>query len=121
MGLLSKFRPKKGANIREEVVEHLTDFLNTKRNFGAYPKDYGIDSYIYLGTDHQVMMQLISDVRTGLEKYEKRVQDVVIEPTPQPNSFVLAFRISCKIEEISYQFQLSFQNQKNLFHLEAAK
>ncbi len=121
MGLLNKFRSIKRPSFKEEIVEHLVDFLNTKRNFGAYPADYGIDSYIYLGTDQQVILQLIADVRAGLAKYEKRVHDVDIQPVSNENSSILSFRIQCKIEKVPHFFQLSFSNQKNLYHLEATK
>lgn len=119
MGLLSKFRKtEKRATLEEDVFEHLTDLLNTKKNLGCYPFDYGIDSYVYLGTDKNIALQLAADIKSGLEQFEKRVRDIDIQPVNSENSFLLAFKISCKIEKNSYSFQLSFHNQKNMFKLE---
>lgn len=121
MGLLNKFRTNKKSTLTEDVIEHLTDFLNTKRNFGAYPVDYGIDSYIYLDSGSKVLLQLIADVRMGLEKYEKRVSDIQIEPAASQQSSLVAFKIECKIEQITHAFHLSFHHQTNQFNLEAKK
>lgn len=120
MGLLNKFRPNEKKNLKEEVFEHLTDFLNTKRNLGIYPEDYGIDSYIYLGSDNTIILKLISEIKIGLEKYEKRVQDIDIQPISNESSFHLSFIIKCKIEKKSYAFQLSFHPQRKMFNLETA-
>ena len=118
MGLLHKFRnTTKKTNLHEEVFEHLSDFFNTKRGLGIYPVDYGINSYLYLASGPQFMQELISDIKSGLEKYEKRIRDIEIEPVQSANSFVVSFRVKFKMEERFYSLQLSFNNQKNLFNL----
>ena len=119
MGLLNKFRTnEKKKSLKEEVVEHLIDFLNTKKNLGIFPLDFGIDSYEYLNSGNQVIKQMMSDMKSGLEKYEKRVNNIEIEPISKENCFLLAFRITCKIEQISYSFQLSFHQQNKSFNIE---
>lgn len=119
MGLIEKFRKKeKTKEVQEEVIEHLADFLNTKRNFGAYPKDYGIDSYIYIGSGNQTVLKIIADIKRGLEKYEKRIQDIEIAHIPTDNSLQFSFLITCKIQADALSFQLSFHHQKNFYKTE---
>ena len=105
--------------MKDEIVEHLSDFLNTKKNLGIYPYDYGIDSYVYLGTDNRVAMQMIEDIKTGLTKYEKRVSDVDIQIVTSESTFLLSFVIKCNIEKSPYAFHLSFHHQKKEFNFEA--
>lgn len=121
MGLLNRFRKQNTrSHYKDEVVEHLTDLLNTKREFGSWPKDYGLDSYIYLGSNNKVVLQIISDISTCLEKYEKRLQQVEIVHVPTENSFVRSFIIKCKIENNPCSFHLFFDstNKKNPYSLE---
>lgn len=87
---------------------------------GTYPLDYGIDSYVYLGSGNQIILQLTAEIKAGLMKYENRVRDIDIQPIQNENCFLLSFRIKCKIEEISYAFQLSFHHQNKKFNLEIA-
>lgn len=119
MGLLRKFRKEKKISYKDEVLEHLSDFLNTRKNSGTYPLDYGVDSYVYLGTDKKVEQQIISDIKTGLDRFEKRVHGVEIKSLPSENCFLLSFMIQCKIEDTAFVFQLSFHHQKNAFNVEA--
>lgn len=121
MGLLNKFRKDtRRVSIKEEIFEHLTDFLNTKRNLGVYPIDYGIDSYAFLGSDKKIFLQFVSDIKGGLEKYEKRVRDVEVDSVPNSSSVLLSFRIRCTIEEIPHTFQLSFHQHKHIFNWESS-
>ncbi|MCE5318040.1 MAG: GPW/gp25 family protein [Parachlamydia sp.] len=120
MGLLDKFKKtSKKRSVKEEVVEHLTDFLNTRRNMGTYPADYGIETFVDLGTDKYIVLKIVADIKNGLEKYEKRIHDVEINSIPSESSFHLAFRISCKIQDFSYAFQISFHSQNKIFQLES--
>lgn len=120
MGLLNKFRKhEEKLNYQQEILEHVCDLLNTKKKFGVYPLEYGIDSYVYMGSDKKIVMEIIADIKGNLEKYEKRLQCIEIQSVPSPNRFLLSFLIKCKIEENPYSFHLSFHHQKNLFHLEA--
>lgn len=119
MGLLDKFRKNsKKRSIKEEVVEHLADFLNTRRNVGSFPADYGIEPFVDLGKDKCFTLKIIADIKNGLQKYEKRIQEIEVTSFPSESSFHMAFRISCKIEERSYAFQVSFHSQNKIFQLE---
>lgn len=121
MGLLDKFRiSSKKRSIKEEVLEHLTDYLNTRRCLGIYPLDYGIDSFVDLGKEKFIILKIIADIKTGLQKYEKRIQELEVTSFPSESSFHLAFRISCKIEDRSYAFQVSFHSQNKIFQLESS-
>ncbi len=68
MSFLSKFRKQKVNNdYKDEIFEHLCDLLNTKRGYGSYPRDLGLDSYIYLGSDRKIILQIIEDIKTCLK------------------------------------------------------
>jgi predicted component of type VI protein secretion system len=118
MGLLNQFREKK-LNRKDEVIEHLVDFLNTKKFSGSFPLDYGIESYVYLGSSNRALMQFMSDLKADLEKFEKRLKDIEITNIPSESSFLLCFSIKCHIEETPFSFQISFSHQKNSFQLES--
>lgn len=119
MGLLNKFRKHdKQPDRKEEILENLCDLLNTKKEFGGCQKDFGLDSYVYLGTTKKITFQIISDIKSSFEKYEKRISDVQVEHIPNENKFFLSFLIRCKIEEKLCSFHLSFNHQKNLFKVE---
>src|SRR5215208_1745035 len=99
MSILSKFRQeKKKSDFRDNIFEHLCDLLNTKRGFGSYPKDLGLDSYVYLGSDRKIILQITEDVKTCFEKYEKRISHIEVIPITSESRFFLSFIIKCKIE-----------------------
>lgn len=119
MSLLSKFRKEKGkTNDREEIVEHLCDLLNTKRGYGSYPHDLGLGSYIYLGSDRKIILQIKKDIEACFEKYEKRVRQVEVVHVPTESHFYLSFVIKCKIENKAFSFRLSFHQQNKSYSLE---
>ncbi len=119
MGLLSKFRKqKKQSNYKEEILENLNDLLNTKMGFGSYPKDLGLDSYIYLGSDRKIVLQIIADIKTCLEKYEKRIHQLEVIHVPSENHFFVSFVIKCKIDSRPCSFHLSFHQKNKSYSLE---
>lgn len=121
MSLLNKFRPPKSTNSMKAIIEHLNDLLNTKREFGNYPRDYGLDSYIYLGSNEKIILKIIDDIHDCLNKYEKRVSDVEVIHMNTEDPFTRTFLITCKIEAQHYSFHLSFQAQKHFYQLEAVE
>jgi predicted component of type VI protein secretion system len=119
MSILSKFRQdKQKSHFRENIFEHLCDLLNTKRGYGSYPKDLGHDSYIYLGSDRKIVLQIIQDVKNCFEKYEKRISHVEVIPKTSAGSFFLSFIIKCKIESKACSFSLCFQRQNKFYSIE---
>lgn len=119
MSILSKFRrEKQKSHFRDNIFEHLCDLLNTKKGFGSYPKDLGLDSYIYLGSDRTIILQIIKDVKSCFEKYEKRISHVEVTPRASEGRFFLSFIIKCKIENKPCSFQLSFHQQNKSYSIE---
>ena len=119
MSLLDKFRPLK-KDLIEEIVEHICDLLNTKKGFGVYQEDFGIDSYIHFGSDQIANKKIIDDIKRCLETYEKRIKIEEIEAVPSDNLFFLSFSIKCKIQNSPYTLQIAFHQQKKIFEKEVA-
>lgn len=116
MSLLNKFRknlPIK--SFEEEIIDHICDLLNTKRTFGSYLKDYGLDSYIYLSSYNGIKKQIMLDIKNCLEKFETRIKILEIQPVPCKDLFLLSFIIKCRIQEKTHSLQLSFHQQKHQF------
>lgn len=119
MSLLDKFRKHKGVvNYKREILENLCDLLNTKRGYGSYPKDLGLDSYIYLGTDKKIILQMTADIKTCFKKYENRIQEIEVVPIPNESPFFISFDIKCHINDSPYSLRLSFNHKQNLYSLE---
>ena len=103
MSILNKFRQKKQhTSFKDNILENLCDLLNTKKGFGSYPKDLGLDSYVYLGSDRKIMLNIIEDVKSCFSKFETRIDDVEVIPIASKNRFFLSFssNVQWKIEHI---------------------
>lgn len=119
MTFLNKFREdKKKGNEKDNIVEHLTDLLNTKKRFGSFLNDFGLDSYIYAGADPKAVILIAKDIKRSFEKYEKRIKDVEVSHIPNEKRFFLSFVIKCKIENNVHSFHLSLNQQNKFYHLE---
>lgn len=119
MSILNQFRQdKRRTHFRENIFENLCDLLNTKKGFGSYPQDLGLDSYVYLGSDKKIILQIIQDVKSCFEKYEKRIGHVEVIPKANGGSFFLSFIIKCKIESKACSFSLSFHRQNKFYSIE---
>ncbi|MGH2612793.1 MAG: GPW/gp25 family protein [Rhabdochlamydiaceae bacterium] len=116
MSLLSHFRKgeKKRTEV-EEIFESICDLLNTRRTFGSYQKDLGLDAYVYLSSNNELAKQIVQDIKDCIKKYEKRVIVHDVLPMSTDNIFLLSFVIKCKIRETDHSFHLSFHHQKKLF------
>jgi predicted component of type VI protein secretion system len=121
MSLLNKFRSiitKK--DLKEEIVEHICDLLNTKKGYGVYQEDFGIDSYFHIGSDKTINKKIIDDIKRCLEKFEKRIKVQEITAVPSGNIFFLSFLINCKIQNVPHTFQIAFHQHKKTFEKEIA-
>ena len=119
MSFLNKFRQQKNCkSVKDDILEHLCDLLNTKKGFGSYPADLGLDSYVYLGSDRKIMLQIIADIKICFEKYEKRVRQIEIMTVPSQSRFFLSFVIKCKIDNKACSFHLSFHQQNKSYQIE---
>lgn len=116
MGLLDKFRTHSHKkNIKEEIIEHINDLLNTKKTFGTYQKDFGLDNYVYISSNKQINKQIVQDIKECLKKFEKRIKIEDVISVPNHNPFFLSFFIQCKIEQASHVFVVSFHQHKKNF------
>jgi predicted component of type VI protein secretion system len=116
VGLLEKFRSREKKELKEEIIEHIYDLLNTKKMFGTYQKDFGLDNYVYIGTNKLINKQIIQDIKECLKKFEKRITLEEVTSLPNQDPFILSFLIHCKVENASHVFLISFHHQKKTFH-----
>lgn len=118
MSLLDKFRQKKqGRDVSDNLLEHLSDLLNTKRGFGSYPHDLGLDSYVYLGSDKKITLQIMEDIKHCFAKYEKRVSHLEVVPIESKSRFFLSFLIKCKVSNQACSFHLNFHQQNKSYQI----
>lgn len=119
MGFFNKFI-KEGVkkSDHEEILDSICDLLNTKISFGAYQKDLGMNTYIYLSSNSTVSKQIIQDIKHCLEKYETRITILDIRPAPSKDALSLGFVIQCKIQKNPHAFHLAFQSQQKQFNKE---
>ncbi|MBS0615343.1 MAG: GPW/gp25 family protein [Verrucomicrobia bacterium] len=116
MSFFNKFKkmsPPK--SLQEDIFDSICDLLNTKVTFGAYQKDLGMETYVYLSSSSEISKQIIKDIRTCLEKYETRITITDVQPMPPKGDMYLGFMINCKIQKSSHTFQLAFQPQHKQF------
>jgi predicted component of type VI protein secretion system len=119
MSLLNKFRANDAKkDLKEEIFEHICDLLNTKKGFGTFESDIGLDSYIYLGTGKTVNKKITDNIKECLEKYEKRLKIEEVITVPNTNPFFLSFVINCFIENAPHSFEISFHHQRQSFNRE---
>jgi predicted component of type VI protein secretion system len=121
MSLLNKFRSivaKKA--LTEEIIENICDLLNTKKGYGTFQKDLGIDSYIHPGTDNVLHKKIIEEIEQCITKYENRIQIEEILPLPNPSPFFYSFVIKCKIQRVSHDLRIAFHTQHRSFEKEIA-
>jgi predicted component of type VI protein secretion system len=121
MSLLNKFRLLIGKkDLKEEIIEHICDLLNTRKGFGTYRDDLGLDAYIYMGSNNSVSKKIIQDIKQCLEKFENRIQIEDIQSVSNDSPFFLSFLIKCKIQNVSHSFQIAFHHQNKSFDKEIA-
>ncbi len=121
MSLLNKFRSiiaKK--DLTEEIIENICDLLNTKKGYGTFQSDLGIDSYIHTGTDNILHKKIIEEIERCITKYENRIQIEEITPLDNPNPFFYSFVIKCKIQKVPHALRIAFHTQHRSFEKEIA-
>ena len=112
MGLLNSFRTANNRpNLLQEVVEHVSDLLNTKKTFGSYSKDLGLSDCD--GSLQQIVKQLIEDMRRCLETFEPRIQVIDIQPSVTKKPFLLSFIIRFTLNRSAHAVHLSFQGKED--------
>lgn len=120
MSFLNKFRAndtkKKGIDL---VIDHINDLFSTKKTFGTWDNDFGLDNYSYPGSREEIGERIIKDIQNNLERFEKRVQVVEIIPITSENPLSYSFQIKCVIEEIVHFLVLSFNHHPKSFNVEA--
>lgn len=116
MSLLNHFRKNREMWTEvEEIFESICDLLNTRRGYGAYQKDLGLDAYLNLSSNNQLAKQIVLDIKNCIGRYEKRVVVTEVLSVSNNNIFLLSFLIKCKVRDKSHEFHLSFNCQKNCF------
>lgn len=120
MSFLNKFRTndgkKKGIDL---VIDHINDLFSTKKTFGTWDNEFGLDNYCYPGSREEIGEKIIQDIQNNLERFEKRIQVVEIKPITNENPLCYTFQIKCIIEEIVHFLILSFHHHTKSFNVEA--
>ncbi len=114
MALFEKFSFKHDGRYMDEKIEHiienLNNILNTKRNFGAFIRDFGIrDMNEYTNRD-QISLAVMEEVKSNIEKFEPRVKLINMEIGEDDNPFYLSFKIDCIVLETKKTLRMIFDS-----------
>ena len=72
IGLLNHFRNQPFKTTEEEVLHSLTCLLNTKKSFGAWQKELGLEDYSHGNNSNEILQKMAEDISTTIKTYEKR-------------------------------------------------
>lgn len=119
MGLLNKFRlDRDKRSLDKEVVEHLIALLNTKQEFGAWQKGFGMGSYSNGKSRTDIINEVIADLKYNIETYEKRIRLVTIDVIDSDNIFNLRFQITCQLGERFHSYYIGFKKNPSTIEIE---
>ena len=118
MGLLNKFR-KEGSkkDYQQEIVENLTAIFNTKQTFGAWQRGLGLKSYCNGKSRNDLIEEIVLDVKTNIEQFEKRVQLIDIKVVDNKGLFNLNLQINCRAGGQFHAFYLGFKRFEDLIEV----
>lgn len=97
------------------IVENLNNILNTKKKYGSFITDLGIDDLNEFRSQEDMVAIVIQEVKKSIEQYEPRVELLGIEPQKNDSSFVLSFKIDCMVRRNSESLHLVFDTLFNKF------
>lgn len=122
MGLLNKFRKDgKKKDYEEEVVSNLTSLFNTKRYFGAWQRELGLQNYGNINSYKGTIKEIISDIQYNIRHYERRIELLSIESMESDTPFTLRFQIKCKLGGKFHSFYVGFTNCQKTVLVEEEK
>lgn len=120
MGLLNKFRKEgKKKDYEQEVIGNLVSLFNTKESFGAWQKGFGLKSYCLGKSRHQMIEEIIVDMKYNIEQFEKRIQVMEIQAINSENILNLHFQIKCQLGGQFHSFYIGF-NPPNPVQIEVS-
>lgn len=117
MGLLNKFRKQRVVSLEEEVADHLGALLNTKRGFGTWQKDFGVDNYANYHSKDEAVRAIQADIALNIEKFEKRIQLLEIFEIQDGDLFHYRFVIKCRIGSRFHSYYVGFKKGKSLVEI----
>ena len=101
-----------------DIVSNLRNILNTRRGYGSFLRDFGVDDMNEYYSRDQIALAVIREVQESVEKYEPRVQLLKISRIEDDDPQRLSFRIECRLSDTTQSIQLEFDSLYNTFSLE---
>ena len=112
MAFLDKFSPAASAPVpadpARQVIEHLNHVLNTRRGFGWFRPDFGMNDPDAHATRTKIAEAVMRDVRENIERHEPRVRIREIVTEPVENPLRLAFTVRCTVLDDARALHLEF-------------
>ena len=112
MGLLGRFRNDFNSSgtdsLIESVIKNLSHVLNTRRDYGSFLSDFGIDDLSHCSSRDALIELLTDRVRTCIERYEPRVEILDINAEPDESPMRVSMVLSCRIIDSRTAFDLTF-------------
>ncbi len=101
--------------IVKSIIENLNNILNTKKDFGAFIKGFGIGDMSQFTLRDYLVPILIDEVKYNIEHFEPRLKIEKIEVIDTEHPFLISFRIKCKVKDSSKSLKMEFDSIYNNF------
>ncbi len=97
MSFLNLFRPaEEQKSLEEDVLEHISDLLNTRKGFGSQSPSVGMDLSEFSRRDSLAKSDIASEIRRNIEEFEPRITVLSVTPDGLEVGSTLSFTILCK-------------------------
>ncbi|MCG8683535.1 MAG: type VI secretion system baseplate subunit TssE [Desulfobacterales bacterium] len=119
MAFMNKFIPSEKRKLAperyEDIIQNLNNILNTKKDYGAILKDYGIRDLNEFNNKEGIIKIVMEEVLRNIETYEPRLSVKEIESVDSNSLFQLSFKIKCMVKDEKRSLNMVFDSIMNSF------
>jgi predicted component of type VI protein secretion system len=105
-GLLQRVDGKPVADLVQDVLQHLDNLLNMKRDYGSFVPGLGLSISDTMWSVRP-MRDLADHIRGQIEAFEPRMRNPTVEPAPFDEDNSPVFRVRGRIGTSTVQLTLS--------------
>lgn len=115
MAFLDKFRTKDIAtDLHSDICNSLQKLLNTKRSYGSWQDNMGLDDYSYAPCCQEILTTLMHDIFYNIKHFEKRLQQPRLELLDSYNALWACFTLYSAVEGKPELFYILFNKKSTI-------